>query len=67
VLQRFDVELDQARLKFDLGRDEAQRKFLAALWGVKLEDSPTKTRKPVPTNGRKQTMTAKDIMRNYAK
>jgi hypothetical protein len=67
VLQRFDVELDQARLKFDLERDEAQRKFLAALWGVELKESPTKTPKASSANGRKQTMTRQDIMRNYAK
>lgn len=67
VLQRFDLERDEARLKFDLDRDEVQRKFMAAMWGVELNDGPSKTPKPSSSNGRKQTITQKDIMRNYRK
>jgi hypothetical protein len=67
VLQRFDVEMDQSRFKFDLERDEAQRKFLAALWGVELKDAPAKTFKSESSDGKRRTMTAKDIMRNYAR
>jgi hypothetical protein len=68
VLQKYDLELDETRLKINLERDEALRKFLAAMWGVELKDSNTpKTSKTSPTDGRKQTMTAQDIMRNYAK
>jgi hypothetical protein len=64
-LYKHDAEQEEARWKFDLERDEVQRKFIAAMFGVKLNDSPSKAQ-PSP-NGNKQTMTAKDIMRNYKK
>lgn len=67
MLQKYDLERDETQLKIDLERDEAFRKFLAAMWGVKLEDDPGKVNKPTPQNGQKQTMTREDIMRNYAR
>jgi hypothetical protein len=67
VLQRFDIEQENSRRQFDVDRDDAARKFQAAMWGVKLEDSPSKTPKPSPPNGQKKTMTQEDIMRNYRK
>ena len=53
--------------KYDLERDELQRKWQAAIWGAEFKDSAWKKPKPSPANGRKQTMTAQDIMRNYGK
>ena len=64
VLQKYDAEREEARTKFDLERDEAQRKFIAAMLGVKLTDGPSRN-KPAPANGKTQTMTRQDIMRNY--
>jgi hypothetical protein len=63
----FDLACAAVLQKYDLERDESQRKFQAAMWGVELKDGPTKTPKSVPSNGQKQTMTAQDIMRNYKK
>lgn len=48
MLQRYDAERDVAQWKFDLERDEVQRKFIAAMLGVKLDDGPTKNSKPKP-------------------
>jgi len=67
VLHRFDLEQEEGRIKLDLERDEAQRKFMAALWGVELKDNPAKQQKSSPSNGQKHTMTQQDIMRNYKK
>lgn len=55
-----------ARLwRYDTERDEAQRNAMAAsMWGVESKDSAAKSPR---SNGRKQTMTARDIMRNYKK
>lgn len=54
----------QALQKYDRERDEAQAKRLAAAaWGVESKDDVPSS----PPNGRKQTMTQQDIMRNYAK
>lgn len=67
MLQKYDAERDEAKLKLDLERDEAQRKFMAAMWGVELKDNPSQGHKPTPTDGRKRTMTKDDIMGNYGK
>jgi hypothetical protein len=64
VLQKYDAERDEAQAKFDLDRDEAQRRFMAAMLGVEIKDAPSDSPR---TNGRKQTMTQEDIMRNYGK
>lgn len=70
MLQKYDLERDETRdrmrAEFDLERDEVLRKFIASIMGVKLQDSPRKTRAS-PANGQKQTMTAEDIMRSYSK
>ena len=66
-LYKHELEHDEAQCKFDLQRDEVQRRFIASMLGVKLEDEPTKAHKNQATDGRKQTMTQQDIMRNYAK
>jgi len=51
--------------QYDAERDEAQRKFDAAIAGAELKDAPVNRQNPLPTNGQKRTMTARDIMRNY--
>lgn len=66
VLQKYDLERDEARAKFDLQRDEALRKFIASIVGVKLQDAPRKTRETTVSD-KKQTMTRQDIMREYGK
>ena len=50
--------------KYDAERDEAQR---AAMWGVGPKDNALKPPKQSPSNGRQQTMTQEDIMRNYGR
>lgn len=58
MLQKYDAERD-------VDRDNQQRKHMAAMWGVELKD--TQLPKPASSNGRKQTLTQQDLMRNYAK
>jgi hypothetical protein len=53
--------------KYDLERDEAQRKFHAAVMGAEFKDSHAKIPRSSPSNGQKQSMTAEDIMQNYGK
>jgi hypothetical protein len=54
VLNRYDLEIEKMRL---------------SVWGVPEDTKPTNHGKPPVTpkspHARKQTMTAKDIMRNY--
>lgn len=47
--------------KYDAERVEAER---AAIWGTESTKLPKPT---LPINGRKQTLTQDDIMRNYQK
>jgi hypothetical protein len=53
--------------KYDLERDESQRKFHAAVMGAEFKDDFPKTGNPMSSNGQKRTMTQEDIMRNYGK
>jgi hypothetical protein len=52
--------------KYDAERDELQRKWQAAMWGAEIKDT-SQQHGPSQANGRKQTLTQQDIMRNYAK
>jgi len=63
----FDLSCAAVLQKFDLERDEAQRKFHAAVMGAELKDDTPKTGKPAWSNGQKRTMTQQDIMQNYRK
>jgi hypothetical protein len=64
VLQRYDYEREKERREFDLERDRMQRKFIAAMLGVKLPDSSSGPSEQA-SSGQKQTQTARDLMRNY--
>lgn len=63
MLQRYDCEREKERREFDLERDRMQRKFIAAMLGVKLPDGPSGPSEQA--SGQKQTQTARDLMRNY--
>jgi hypothetical protein len=67
--RRFNFDLSCAAVlqRFDLEREEAQRKFHAAVMGAELKDDAPRIGKPASTNGQKRTMTQQDIMRNYDK
>lgn len=63
----FDLACAAVLQKYDAERDELQcKRMVAAAWGVESKGAP-RSDKPPPSNGRKQTLTQQDIMRNYAK
>jgi hypothetical protein len=63
----FDLSCAAVLQKYDLERDESQRKFHAAVMGAEFKDDSPKTGKPMSSNGQKRTMTQEDIMRNYGR
>ena len=67
--RRFNFDLSCAAVlqRFDLEREEAQRKFHAAVMGAELKDDAPKSSKTASSNGQKRTMTQEDIMQNYRK
>ena len=56
VLQKYDVERDEAM----------SYRIAAAAWGADTKGGSAQSKAP-RTNSKKQTMTARDIMRNYKK
>jgi hypothetical protein len=63
----FDLSCAAVLQKYDLERDESERKFHAAVMGAEFKDDTPKIGKPMSANGQKRTMTKDDIMRNYDK
>jgi hypothetical protein len=49
--------------EFDLERDRMQRKFIAAMVGVKLADNPKAGQSS--TGDQQQSLTRRELMRNY--
>ena len=64
MLQKYDYDDREAQDKFTLQRDEAHRKFLAALWGVELEDDSPKQTEP-PRGARNRVITRQNTVKNY--
>jgi hypothetical protein len=62
----FILSCGQVLQKYDIERDRVQREWQAAAMGVEFKDNDGLLSKP-PANGRKQTLTQQDMMRNYPK